>query len=213
MTKIEELEKTILELIPHAITGKLMSIMSHQFAQPLSSLNANIQDLEDAYQAGELDYKYLKNSTKHGMSQINELNRLVLLIKELHTNTISSQLIETNIKNIFHEQIRILGLNFSIKLEKLDKQYINNNLQIVLIAILLNIKDIFYNLNSSKSERFITIFAKNKKIILKMEKNIVEKLKNYNNLPFNIIFLQKISKRLNISIKGNEDELMIIFNY
>jgi len=213
MTKIEELEKTIVELTPYAITGKLMSIMSHQFAQPLSSLNANIQDLEDAYQADELNSKYLKNSTKHGMSQINELNRLVLLIKELHTNTISSQLIETNIKEIFHEQIRILGLDFSITLEKLDKQYINNNLQIILIAILLNIKEVFSNLNSSKNERFITIFAKNKKIILKMEKNIVEKLKNYNNLPFNIIFLQNIFKKLNVSIKGNEDELIIIFNY
>jgi len=213
MTKVEELEKIILELIPFAITGKLMSTMSHQFAQPLSSLNANIQDLEDAYQAGELDSKYLKSSTKHGMSQISELNRLVLLIKELHTNTLSSQLIETNIKNIFNEQIRILGLDFSIILKKLDKQYISNELQIMLIAILLNFKEIFSNINSSKSERFVKIFAKNEKIIFKMDKNIVDNLKNYNNLPFNVTFLQKLSKKLNASIKGTEDELIIIFNY
>jgi len=213
MTKVEELEKVISEIAPYAITGKLMSIMSHQFMQPISALSANIQDLEDAYQSDELDFTYLKNSTKHGMFQINELTKSVSLVKGLNSSELSSKLLSENIREIFNEQINLLELSFNISLKELNKKYISSDMQTTILAILLNLKEVFSNVPTSKDDCFITIVSKNKEIILKTSKNITKELKNYDKLPFNETFLDELFKKLDVSIEGNDEEFMIIFNY
>ncbi|MGE4267790.1 MAG: ATP-binding protein [Deferribacterales bacterium] len=68
-------EQIIFEQSRFLAMGQMISAIAHQWRQPLSALGINIEDLEDAYNAGELDEDYIKDLTKDSMALIKTISK------------------------------------------------------------------------------------------------------------------------------------------
>jgi signal transduction histidine kinase/AmiR/NasT family two-component response regulator len=68
-------EQIIFEQSRFLAMGQMISAIAHQWRQPLSALGINIEDLEDAYSAGELDEAYIKDLTKDSMELIKTISK------------------------------------------------------------------------------------------------------------------------------------------
>lgn len=68
-------EQIIFEQSRFLAMGQMISAIAHQWRQPLSALGINIEDLEDAYNAGELDEQYIKELTADSMSLIKTISK------------------------------------------------------------------------------------------------------------------------------------------
>ncbi|WP_303851178.1 ATP-binding protein [Seleniivibrio woodruffii] len=68
-------EQIIFEQSRFLAMGQMISAIAHQWRQPLSALGINIEDLEDAYNAGELDEAYIKDLTKDSMALIKTISK------------------------------------------------------------------------------------------------------------------------------------------
>ena len=67
-------EQIIFEQSRFLAMGQMISAIAHQWRQPLSALGINIEDLEDAYHAGELDEKYIHDLVKDSMVLIKTIS-------------------------------------------------------------------------------------------------------------------------------------------
>ncbi|TCK59792.1 ATP-binding protein [Seleniivibrio woodruffii] len=68
-------EQIIFEQSRFMAMGQMISAIAHQWRQPLSALGINIEDLEDAYNAGELDEQYIKELTVDSMALIKTISK------------------------------------------------------------------------------------------------------------------------------------------
>ncbi len=57
--------------------GEMIGAVAHQWRQPLNALGLMIQDLDDAYEYGEISKEYIKNLVHDGMAQIGEMSRTI----------------------------------------------------------------------------------------------------------------------------------------
>jgi len=63
-------EQMLIQQSKMAAMGEMIGAIAHQWRQPLNALGLLIQDVEDAYEFGELDETYLKHHVEHAMDQI-----------------------------------------------------------------------------------------------------------------------------------------------
>ena len=60
-----------------ALMGEMIGNIAHQWRQPLNVLALNIQNVEEAYEFGELDKEYISNMTAKSMSQISYMSKTI----------------------------------------------------------------------------------------------------------------------------------------
>lgn len=68
-------EQIVFEQSRFLAMGQMISAIAHQWRQPLSALGINIEDLEDAYNAGDLDEQYIKELTRDSMLLIRTISK------------------------------------------------------------------------------------------------------------------------------------------
>ncbi|KWT94363.1 sensor histidine kinase [Candidatus Magnetominusculus xianensis] len=64
-------EQMLIQQSKMAAMGEMIGAIAHQWKQPLNTLGLVMQDVADAFNAGELDAGYLKEFTAQGMGLIN----------------------------------------------------------------------------------------------------------------------------------------------
>ena len=70
-------EKLLIQQSKMAAMGEMIGAIAHQWRQPLNTLGLIIQDIEDAYEFGELDKKYLAKSVEKANNQIQYMSKTI----------------------------------------------------------------------------------------------------------------------------------------
>jgi len=70
-------EQLLLQQSKMAAMGEMMGAIAHQWKQPLNALAITVQDLEDAYEFGELDKQYLQNVISNTMRQVHFMSHTI----------------------------------------------------------------------------------------------------------------------------------------
>ncbi|MBF0568935.1 MAG: hybrid sensor histidine kinase/response regulator [Nitrospirae bacterium] len=70
-------EQMLIQQSKMAAMGEMISAIAHQWKQPLNTLGLVMQDVEDAFKAGEVDAGYLKEFVSQGMGLINLMSHTV----------------------------------------------------------------------------------------------------------------------------------------
>ncbi|MCI4624925.1 MAG: response regulator [Candidatus Magnetoovum sp. WYHC-5] len=60
-----------------ASMGEMIGAIAHQWRQPLNIIGLLIQDLEEAYQFGEMDSEYLKKMVNEAMANLNNMSNTI----------------------------------------------------------------------------------------------------------------------------------------
>ena len=75
--EVHHQEALLLQQEKLALMGEMIGNIAHQWRQPLTALALNIQNVEEAYEYGELDQEYISNMTAKSMSQINYMSKTI----------------------------------------------------------------------------------------------------------------------------------------
>ncbi|MGE4296075.1 MAG: ATP-binding protein [Campylobacterales bacterium] len=70
-------EQMLIQQSKLAAMGEMIGAIAHQWRQPLNTLAINIQDLEDAYNYGELDKTYIQNLIARCMGLIKHMSQTI----------------------------------------------------------------------------------------------------------------------------------------
>ena len=79
----EETEKRLLQerlLIQQsrmAAMGEMIGVIAHQWRQPLNALAVMIQNIQEAYEFGELDQAFLEDMVQRSMQQIHTMSKII----------------------------------------------------------------------------------------------------------------------------------------
>lgn len=79
----EETEKRLLQerlLIQQsrmAAMGEMIGVIAHQWRQPLNALAIMIQNIQDAYEFGDLDQTFIQDTVQRSMQQIQTMSRTI----------------------------------------------------------------------------------------------------------------------------------------
>jgi histidine kinase len=130
-----------------ALIGEMTTAISHQWRQPLSALSLKIQDVQDAYNYGELDDAYLEKLVNSSMEQIQFMSRTIEDFRNFFTPSREQEeiyfykLIKQTlalIESSFNEH----GIEVSLTVDpEITCMSYGNELQQVLLNILTNAKD------------------------------------------------------------------------
>jgi signal transduction histidine kinase len=77
ITKRMEQEQILIQQSKLAAMGEMIGNIAHQWRQPLNTLGLKIQDIADAYEFGELDDVYLKQSVEESMRVIGRMSETI----------------------------------------------------------------------------------------------------------------------------------------
>ena len=133
-----------------SLKGEMISMIAHQWKQPLNNLSLINQMLIFKYEDGELDDKAIKEFEKDTTKQIRQMSQTITDFTNFFSPEVSAR--DFYLKDVIHKSLDFLrpifvkeniGINFDIKCETdiLLKGY-PNELGQMLINILNNAKDI-----------------------------------------------------------------------
>ncbi|MDR0747329.1 MAG: sensor histidine kinase [Helicobacteraceae bacterium] len=72
-----EYEKMLIQQSKMAAMGEMIGAIAHQWRQPLNSIGLYVQDILNAYTAGELDEKYLRSNTEKAMRRLRFMSNTI----------------------------------------------------------------------------------------------------------------------------------------
>ena len=72
-----EQEKFLIQQSKMAAMGEMLESIAHQWKQPLNAVGLVVQDIEDAYNFGEVDKSYVKDLVEKTMTQVNFMTKTV----------------------------------------------------------------------------------------------------------------------------------------
>lgn len=75
--QLREIQLQLIQSEKMAALGELMVNLSHQWRQPLSALSLLIQDMDDAYDYGEMNREYFKDGMGKGLELINRMSSII----------------------------------------------------------------------------------------------------------------------------------------
>ncbi len=73
----KEHEQLLIQQSKMAAMGEMIGAIAHQWRQPLNALAIMVQDLEDAFEFGELSKEYIDTKVSKAMSQINFMSKTI----------------------------------------------------------------------------------------------------------------------------------------
>ncbi len=73
----QQAEQFIIHQSKLAAMGEMIGAIAHQWRQPLNALGLIIQDIQDAYEFGELDKEYFDNTVKESLNQIQFMSKTI----------------------------------------------------------------------------------------------------------------------------------------
>lgn len=149
MDKQKEQEQILIHQSRMAAMGEMIGNIAHQWRQPISTISLLIQDINDAYEYGELTKEYLEDFSTKTLKQVKFMSETIDDFRDyLRPNKITEpfSLVES-VKN----SIRIMDATFRNNNVKVDFKYDNdievmgykNEFSQVLLNIFKNAKDEF----------------------------------------------------------------------
>ncbi len=151
--RLEQESRERERLISHqsrmASMGEMIGAIAHQWRQPLSAISLLVQDLDDAFEYGELDRDYMKESTSRVIDQID----FMLTTIDDFRNFFRPNLLRTpfELQDAVEKVIRLLDSRFKTQnitiqfMKHSDKKVLvdgyRNELQHVILNILNNSRE------------------------------------------------------------------------
>jgi len=165
-----------------ATIGEMIGTVAHQWKQPLNTLGIIMQDIEDAYEYGELDRKYLEDSVKSGLEQIDFMSETIDDFRNFFR--VAKDIEEFHVKDAINEVLHMFMAQFEKYLIHIDlkgddfvlKGY-KNEFKHVILNITNNAKDALLENND----------VKNRKIEIVLENNSIFIRDNAGGIPEDVI--------------------------
>jgi len=125
-------EQMLFEQSKFAAMGQMISAIAHQWRQPLNALALYTQDIEDAYEVGEVDSEYLSLYVANSMSLINHMSMTIDDFRNFfHSEKIHEKvnLISVVVKSLslVSTQLKNQNIDFSIQVSDGDESIIFKN--------------------------------------------------------------------------------------
>ncbi len=70
-------ERLLIQQSKIASMGEMIGAIAHQWRQPLNALSIMVQEIQDAYEFGDLDEKYIDETVKNAMSQVQYMSKTI----------------------------------------------------------------------------------------------------------------------------------------
>ncbi|MBF0591505.1 MAG: response regulator [Nitrospirae bacterium] len=137
-------EQMLFQQSKMAAMGEMIASIAHQWKQPLSALSLVIQDIEVAFDVGELDKQYIEQSVKQSMDLIKHMSQTVydfqnFLKPSTHRDPFSVSEAFYDVAGLFSDQLKKdnveLRLNIPRTLGLYSSGYINEFKQVILNLI------------------------------------------------------------------------------
>lgn len=159
------------------IMGEMISNIAHQWRQPLNTLGIIIQNIEEAYNFGEINEKYLKEKVIKSMALIEYMAQTIDDFRYFFKPEKTKELFEikTAVKRTLtftEDTLKKQGIEVITKVDEdiFANGYSNEYSQVVM-NILNNCKDVLVERQIPKPVITINLTRKNKKSLLTIEDN------------------------------------------
>ncbi len=172
--KLQEQEEIIISQSQHAAMGEMISMIAHQWRQPLSVISMDANNILADIELDLLDNQSLKNSVNNINNQTQELSKIIDDFKNFfRPNKIEDEIV---IDDIIHEVIKMIGksleyhdINIEVKSysSKKIKTYSRELMQ-VFINIINNAKEAIIINNMQIKYINIVIESKDNKMYIKI---------------------------------------------
>jgi PAS domain S-box-containing protein len=149
-------EQMMIQQSKMAAMGEMIGAIAHQWRQPLNTIGLLIQDIEDAFEFGELDKEYVEKTVSASMSQVKLMSKTIDDFRNFFRTSKEKEVFDVadavnEVISILSAQLRHNYINFEIKIPQGDinvpqsdkfifKGYHNELIQVIL-NIIHNAKD------------------------------------------------------------------------
>ncbi len=181
-TKLEELNKNlkrkvaeevernrekdllVLKQSRQATMGEILVNISHHWRQPLNAAGIMVQGIEDAYKYGELNERYLKETVKKTMNQLNHLSGTINNFRKVYCSNKKKE--KFNLADALRKSIAITNdfiasYNITIELDIREDLTITgypNDFSQAVIKILVNAVEILRERNVKNSQIKVRLY-------------------------------------------------------
>ncbi|KJR43290.1 PAS/PAC sensor signal transduction histidine kinase [Candidatus Magnetoovum chiemensis] len=130
--KRRQQEQMLIQQSKLAAMGEMMSAIAHQWRQPLNTIGLLIQDLEDAYEYGEVNKNYIENLINNSMLQIKHMSKTIDDFKDFFKPSKQKELFDVKLLtgealSMFTAQLIAHNINYKLTCRSHNKTYTNIN--------------------------------------------------------------------------------------
>jgi len=161
-------DKLVQEQAKLASMGEMIGSIAHQWRQPLNALNINIQNLDDDFEDGLIDKKFIDNFIIKNRKIIEFMSQTIDDFRNFFRIDKEKQnfWIKESIQSVINIQSAQLA-NHNINIEFFGDDFMINGLKSEFQQVILNI------INNAKDE-FMSKNLDNRKIIIRLKDNMVQ---------------------------------------
>ncbi|MBF0402445.1 PAS domain S-box protein [Candidatus Magnetominusculus xianensis] len=142
-------EQMLIQQSKMAQMGEMISLISHQWRQPLNAISLTVQDIKDAYNYGELNERYIQGIVDTTMGQVNFMSKTMEDFRNFFKP--SKDRLQFNVKctieelvSMFEELFKKSGVDISIEAKPgtiLTTNGYPNEFKQVILNLINNSKD------------------------------------------------------------------------
>ncbi|WP_420263755.1 PAS domain-containing protein [Candidatus Magnetominusculus dajiuhuensis] len=103
-------EQMLIQQSKMAAMGEMISMISHQWRQPLNAIGMTVQDINEAYNFGELNADYIKNTVDTTMNQVHFMSKTIDDFKDFFKP--SKAKVKFNVKTTIEELLSMFEQMF-----------------------------------------------------------------------------------------------------
>jgi PAS domain S-box-containing protein len=169
ITKLKEKEVLLQRQSRLAAMGEMIGAIAHQWRQPLNALAINIQNLDDDYEDGLIDEKFLEEFIDNNMKIINFMSKTIDDFRNFFATGKEKAIfnVQDGIKEIVNMQSAQFG-NYNIKAEitgvSFEVKGCENEFKQVILNIINNAKDAIVENKIKNGKIEVKLDGKNKRI-------------------------------------------------
>ncbi|MBF0465468.1 MAG: PAS domain S-box protein [Nitrospirae bacterium] len=172
VTEHKRIEQMLVNNARMASMGELITAIAHNWRQPINEIALTIGDIEDAFEFGQLDKAYLRESVQSAMSTLHSISDTISEFRTFykHSDVLEEfdvgSAVEDTLKK-FTEAIESLGIKCKVKLlENVKVKGYESEFKQVFLSILNNAKDAIMDtaLNDNIGNIEITMSTESNKV-------------------------------------------------
>ena len=155
--KRKEQEQILIQQSKMAALGEMIGNIAHQWRQPLNSLGLFIQDIDGAYEAGEITQEYIDNLIEKSMNKIEHMSATINDFRDFFKpNKVkkSFSVLEAvnSASDIVLAQLKAHNIFLNINSEDTNIYGLENEFKQVVINIVNNAKDAIFDIQKNYRE-------------------------------------------------------------